>query len=274
MAKSILSPSAKTVLLRTAKLVLVFYLLLCTVLYFLQERLIFFPEKLDKNFGFIFSGPFNERFIKGTDGTPLHALLFKADSTKGLIFYLHGNAGSLNTWGVVANRYTALGYDVLMLDYRGYGKSEGRIRSEQQLFDDAQIAYNEAKKEYKEDNTVIIGYSIGTGIAAKLASENHPRRIILQAPYYSLTDMMKRRYPFIPTFLLKYGLQTVTYLKQCAAPVALFHGDADEVIPYTSSVWLKAECTAVDTLITLRGQGHDGMTDNRQYIEAIQKVLR
>jgi pimeloyl-ACP methyl ester carboxylesterase len=91
-----------------------------------------------------------------------------------LIFYLHGNAGSLNTWGEVAKRYTELKYDVFMLDYRGYGKSEGSIHSQKQFHEDIQMAYDEMKKTYKESNIVVLGYSIGTGPAAKLASLNHP----------------------------------------------------------------------------------------------------
>lgn len=269
-----LSVATKKLLLRTAKLLLALYLIICTALYFFQERFIFFPEKLDKGFKFAFSTPFEERYIKMADGISLHGLLFKADSAKGLIFYLHGNAGSLNTWGNVAGLYTSIGYDVFLLDYRGYGKSGGKIQNQQQLFDDVQTAYTEIRKSYEEDGIVIIGYSIGTDIAAKLASINHPRLLILQAPYYSLTNLMKYHYPVIPTFLLKYKMQTNEYLKQCTSPVILFHGDADEVIPYASSVRLKAEYKAVDTLITLRGLGHNGITENPQYVETVRKILQ
>ena len=142
------------------------------------------------------------------------------------------------------------------------------------MFDDVQTAYDELKKSYKEESIVIIGYSVGTGLAAKLASDKHPKLLIHQAPYYSLTDMMKHRYPVVPTFLLKYKLETAEYLKQCTSPVILFHGDADEVIYYGSSLKLKSECKNIDTLITLNGQGHNGITDNPQYIEALKKIVR
>jgi alpha-beta hydrolase superfamily lysophospholipase len=269
-----LTTSIKKLILRTAKIVFIFYTLLCIALYFLQEKLIFLPEKLEKDLKYSFAIPFDERTIQTTDGKLLNGLLFKADSSKGLIFYLHGNAGSLERWGAVAGRYTKLNYDVFMLDYRGYGKSEGSIQNQQQLFEDIQTAYNEVKKEYNETNIIIIGYSIGTGLAAKLASDNHPKRLILQAPYYSLTDMMKHRFPIIPTFLLRYKIETVQYLNRSKIPTVLFHGDADKVIYYGSSVKLKTDCKTVDTLITLAGEGHNGMTDNPQYIEAIQKLLQ
>lgn len=129
------------------------------------------------------------------------------------------------------------------------------------------------KKQYKEENIVVLGYSVGTGIAAEVAATNHPRLLILQAPYVRLTDMMKHNYPLIPTVLLKYKLPTSDYLKACKMPVALFHGNKDEVIPYNSSLELRKSLKPSDTLITLNGQGHNGMTDNPGYLKAISKIL-
>jgi hypothetical protein len=254
-------------------MLLIFYILICVVLYFIQEKLIFFPDKLDKNYKFLFAQPFEEVDIKTSGGNLLNGLLFKSDSTKGLVFYLHGNAGALNSWGEVGKLYTDLHYDVFILDYPGYGKSGGAINSQTQLFEDVQAAYNEIKKRYKEEQIVVLGYSIGTGLAAELASANYPRLLILQAPYYSLTDMMRHTYPFIPTFLLKYKFQTNKYLKDCKMPVVIFHGNQDEVIYYGSSLKLKKEMKGNDTLITLDGQGHNGITGNPAYIAAIRAIL-
>src|SRR5690606_15976768 len=123
---------------------------------------------------------FEEMYIKMEDGIPLHGLLFKTKASRGLIFYLHGNAGSLSSWGEVAKSYTDLHYDVFILDYRGYGKSGGFVNSEQQIFQDVQTAYNEIMKQYPEEKIVVLGYSIGTGPASKLAANNHPKLLILQ----------------------------------------------------------------------------------------------
>lgn len=265
--------TTKKIFLRTLKLLLIFYILICIGLYFFQEKLIFFPDKLDKKYKFSFGQPFEEVNIKSIDGNLLNGILFTTDNVKGLVFYLHGNAGALNSWGGVAKRYTDLHYDVFILDYPGYGKSGGSIKSQSQLFEDIQAAYNEMKKRYSEDKIVILGYSIGTGPAAKLASTNHPRLLILQAPYYNLTDMMRHTYPIIPAFLLKYKFKTNEYLKDCKMPVVIFHGNQDEVIYYGSSLKLKNELKDNDTLITLDGQGHNGITDNPQYIAAIKAIL-
>jgi len=266
--------TAKKILFRTIKVFIVLYVLICIVLYFFQEKLIFFPETLDKNYKFSFTQPFEELNVKTKQDNSLNGLLFKSLNSKGLIFYLHGNAGSLQNWGDVALRYTDLHYDVFILDYPGYGKSSGPIKNQTQLFDDVQVVYDEMKKRYSEDSIIVLGYSIGTGLAAKLASTNHPKLLILQAPYYSLTDLMRHTYPIIPTFLLKYKLKTNQYLKDCKMPVVIFHGNQDEVVYYGSSLKLKEELKSSDTLITLTHQGHNGMTDNPEYIAAIKTILK
>jgi len=242
-------------------------------LYVFQDKLIFFPQKLDKNYQFSFDQNFEEINIITEDGISLNGLLFKADSAKGLIFYLHGNAGSLSSWGNVAETYTELNYDVFILDYRGYGKSEGSISSQTQFYQDIQAVYNELKKKYSEENIIVLGYSIGTGPAAKLASVNNPGLLILQAPYFSLTDMMKHSFPIIPTSILKYKFATNEYIEDCSMPVVIFHGNEDEVIYYGSSLKLKEQFKQHDTLITLRGQGHNRMTYNEEYKTEIEKTL-
>lgn len=263
----------KKILLRILPGVFTLYILLCCGLYFFQEKLLFFPQKLGKDFRFEFDQPFAEQNIHMGDGTLLNGILFKADRSKGVILYLHGNGGCLASWGNVAQTYTGLNYDVFMLDYRGYGKSEGAMQGQAELFDDVQTVYTELKKHYSENNIIVLGYSIGSGPAAKIASANNPKLLILQAPYYSLTDMMRHTYSFIPTFILKYPLETNVYLKDCKMPVVIFHGTEDEVIYYGSSLKLQETFKPSDTLITLNGQRHNGMTGNPDYQTAIEKLL-
>ena len=215
----------RKLILQTLTIVLIGYVVICLLLFFIQEKLIFFPEKLAANFKFPFPEKFEEVTIPTADDKLLHGLLFAADSSKGLIFYLHGNAGSVHSWGDAAKRYTELNYDVFMLDYRGYGKSQGSIQSQSQFFADVQLAYDVMKKRYDESRIVVLGYSIGTGAATKIASANHPKLLILQAPYYSLVDVMRRAYPIIPTFLLKYRFETNKNIANCKMAVTIFLGD-------------------------------------------------
>lgn len=254
-------------------LILGVYVLVCLLLYANQESIIFLPGKLPSDYKFEFNQEFEEKSIRTEDGKVLNAVLFKANTSKGVIFYLHGNAGSIDSWGWVAQTYTNLNYDVFMLDYRGYGKSDGKIESEEQLFGDIQTAYNVLKKSYNEKDIVVLGYSVGTGLAAKVAADNNPNLLILQAPYYSLVDEMHQRFPFVPGFILKYKFQTHENLHRCNMPVIIFHGDQDEVISYRASQKLQQEFKPADQLITLPGQGHNGMTDSPAYQAELAKIL-
>lgn len=265
----------KKFLINTLKVVAILYITICVFLFFFQENLIFHPQKLSKNFKFEFERKFEELNIKTEDEIALNGLLFKADSSKGLVFYLHGNSGSLKGWGNIAKQYNNRHYDIFMIDYRGFGKSDGDIDGgEEQVFKDMQTVYDTLKLRYDENNIVVIGYSIGTGPAAKLAATNHPKQLILQAPYFSLTDMMKHEYPGVPTFILNYKFETNKYIGKCKTPITIFHGDKDQVIYYNSSVQLKALCKAGDKLITLQGLGHNGINDDERYLKELDLILK
>jgi len=249
------------------------YVLLRLLLFVFQEKLIFFPEKLDKDYQYSFDTNYEELTFKTKDGTMLNGLLFKCEKPKGLIFYLHGNGGSLRSWGELAPTYTQLNYDVFMLDYRGYGKSEGSISSEEQFFDDVQTAYSTLKIKYPENKTVVLGYSIGTGVAAQIAATNHPKLLILQAPYFSLVDLMQHTYPIIPTLILKYKFNTFQSVQNCKMPIVIFHGTNDEVIYYKSSLKLKKLFKAKDRLISLDNQMHNGISENPVYLQNLKNIL-
>lgn len=263
----------KKILIRFSLIVLSLYIILCGSFYFFQERFIFHPDTLDKNHIYRFNQDFEEIYIDTEDGLKLNGLLFKAREPKGLIFYLHGNAGSLDSWGTIAPLYTDLGYDVFILDYRGFGKSEGSIGSQEQLFSDIQMAYNRMKILYNEDNIIVLGYSIGTCAATWLASENKPYMLILQAPYYSLTGIIRSICPVIPRFLIKYKLETYSYIQECKMPIVIFHGDNDRVIDYSNSLWLKELLKPEDSFITLTGEGHNNITDNTYYRKTLTRLL-
>lgn len=258
----------------TISVFLSLYFIICILLYFFQEKVIFFPQKLADDYSFQFDN-FEEQYIKMKDGKILHGLLFKAETPKGLVYYLHGNAGSLAGWGAAAEIFTDLDYNVFMLDYRGYGKSEGAIESEIQLHQDIQSVYDHLINKYPENEMVVLGHSIGSGMAAKVAARNNPKLLILQAPLYSLPDLASRTTPFqiFPPFLTRYKFRTGKYVKESEMPVAVLHGDEDEIINYSSSLKLKQEFKPEDTLITLKGLGHNDFLFTLQYHNAIKKIL-
>lgn len=265
----------KKILIGVVVLLALAYLGICVALWFYQEKLIFHPHPLAADYAFNYPGKHEDITITSYDGNKLHGLLFKADTSKGFVFYLHGNAGALDTWGDIAPVYTKLGYDIFILDYRGFGKSEGSLHSEEQVYKDIQAAYDVLQQRYSEDSTVIIGYSIGTGPAAELAATNHPKQLILQAPYYSLTDLGEHMYPAItPHFLSRYKFETYKFVEQTKAPVAVFHGDKDNTIYYGSALKLKEHFKAGDTLFTLPEAGHGHLNENEDYQRELARILK
>lgn len=239
-----------------------------------QEKILFYPDKLPENYRFTFKSKVQEYNFKVDKKTYLNGLLFQSDSSKGLVFYLHGNAGCIDSWGNCADVYTANNYDLFILDYRGFGKSQGRISSEKQLYRDIQIVYDSLKTRYNEKNIVIVGYSIGTGLATHLAATNNPKTLILQAPYFNLPDLAHKYIKIIPSFLIRYKLRTNRYIKEVKCPVTIFHGNRDEVIYTGSSIKLKELFKQGDRLIILDGQKHNGMNDNEQFRAELKNILK
>lgn len=133
-------------------------------------------------------------------------------------------------WGKLAPTYTQLGYDVFMLDYRGYGKSEGKIASEAGLHQYMQTVYDYLKRMYTEKKIVILGHSMGTGLTARLATKNHPKQLILQAPYYSVADWVYYVLLSVDTTQIRSKLPTYQFFQQTTSPILLIHGDADQAI--------------------------------------------
>jgi fermentation-respiration switch protein FrsA (DUF1100 family) len=238
------------------------------------EQQLFPGAKPDQNFQFNFPGNFNDLKIETRDGYKLNGLLFKAKRSKGLIFYLHGSNDALNVWGKIAPVYTDLNYDLFMLDYRGYGKSEGKVTSESQLYSDVQTVYNNLKLTYPESKIIVIGQSVGTGPAAMLAAVNNPKKLILQAPYYSLPDWIHNVVPDVDTSNMKYQFRNYEFLQKTKASIIIFHGDADNAIYSGSSQKLSLFFKRGDKLFFLKGEGHNDFTKNKDYLEKLKEILK
>ena len=249
------------------------YILLCSGLYFQQNELIFRPEVLAADFRFNFPQSFREVNVP-VDGANLNALHFTVAQPRGVVLFFHGNAGSLRRWGEVAESLTHRGYDLLAFDYRGYGKSSGKIKTERQLHDDADRVYAYVRERYAAENIIVYGRSLGSGIAAQLAVRHTPKMLILETPYFSLKDLTATFYPYVPGFLLKFPLRTDLALPQVKSPVYLIHGTRDAVVPYSSSERLLPLIASTKEMVTIPGGEHNGLRLTPTYNAALDRFLR
>lgn len=250
------------------------YLLISTMLYLLQEKLIFLPSKLPLDYTYSFTQPFEEINLTAPDGALLNGIHFKQKQPEGVIVYFHGNAGDLTRWGNIALFFVEKRYDVIIMDYRTYGKSTGKL-SEEALFRDAQLFYEYALKHYDESGITLYGRSLGTGIATWVASNNTPFRLILETPYYSLLDLGQNRFPYLPVqWFLKYPLKTYEYISAVNCPIAFFHGTEDKVVPYDSGIKLfKSVPVDRNSFYSIKGGQHNNLQEFQAYRDGIQEIL-
>jgi pimeloyl-ACP methyl ester carboxylesterase len=250
-----------------------FYVLVLLLLYFAQERLIFHPSKIAPDFKFQFRIPFEEKILE-VDGLKVHSLLFRPEDSRGLIVYFHGNAGSLDGWGDMAEELASrTRTSVWIVDYPGFGKSEGSITSEAQLHEVARALMDAALIETKgsTDQILIYGRSIGAGLAVKLAADVEPKLLILETPYMSLTSLAKMVFPWVPSSLLRYKFPIDQWILNVKCPIYIIHGDADEVIPYEQGRRL-AELSHAN-FTTVVGGHHNNLGSHRQYWDFIDMAL-
>ncbi len=264
----------KKILKSLVILIVILVVLAFSYLYQKQEELIFHPTKLEQSHRFDFDIPFEERSFTTNDGVALNGVHFKVPEPKGLVFYLHGNSGSIQDYLGSAYAFTKEGYDVFIYDYRGFGKSEGEINGEKLLFKDNQFVYDTLLGEYAEKDIIVVGYSIGSGMAAKLASTNNPQQLFLLAPYHNFIALVKLWNKYTPTFLLKYRFETDQYLKGFKKPITIFHGEDDTLIPSNQSLQLKAIYPQKVQAIILPNQGHVGIEGNELFQTVIKDLLK
>ncbi|MCH5689925.1 lysophospholipase [Niabella sp. W65] len=159
----------------TILIILAVYVGISIAIYYLQEYFLFKPEKLPRDFQFFYENQqVDEYNLETHDGAVVNGLHFKTTQPRGVVLYLKGNSKSIKGWGKFAVDFTRHGYDVIMFDYRGFGKSTGR-RSQKAIQQDLQMIYNEIKKKVEEKYIILYGRSLGSGFATKLASVNNPR---------------------------------------------------------------------------------------------------
>ena len=224
-----------------------------------QERILFEPTPLDADEPLVDDPDVFERWID-VPGARLSCAHFKRPDPRGVVFFLHGNSGNLRDRLVDLDSFRDVNFDVVMFDYRGYGKSSGRIESEEQLRLDVRAVWDAYAPQFEGKRIVIAGQSLGTalaaGLGAELCAEGHaPDLTLLVSPYSSMRALAVELYPWVPHQVLRYPLQTLEHASRLSGPLVLIHGDKDELIGIHHSHALRSAVPAAE-LHCLEGAGH------------------
>ena len=233
--------------------------------YFLQDQLIFHPQPAA---ALELRGA-ESRFIEAADGTRLHAWHVRGSP---LVLYFGGNAEDVSFMAARASAM-APGAGWLLVDYRGYGASEGKP-SERALVSDALAWYDFAKASFPEQEIAVFGRSLGSGVAVQLAAARPVSRVVLVAPYDSLVGVARHHYPFLPVrWLLRHRFDSAGAAPQIRAPLLCLVAERDEVIPVVHSKGLYDAWAGPKRWVELRGAGHNSTDEAPAFREAIKEFL-
>jgi hypothetical protein len=259
-------------------LVVVGYTGLLAFLFLFQERLIYFPTRAWIATPGDIGLPYEEVWLETADGVKLSGWLIPlrqgqakaVNSARGVVLFLHGNGGNISHRLGSLELFHRLGLSILIIDYRGYGQSEGSP-GEQGTYLDAEAAWRYLVEEQQipANQIIVFGESLGGGVAAWLAQTHAPRGLILVSAFTSVPDMGAQVYPFLPVRLLaRVHYNTLARLPEIHCPVLIVHSRDDEVVPYSHGQQLFAAANAPKEFLEIRGGHNEGLMISAAQYEA------
>jgi pimeloyl-ACP methyl ester carboxylesterase len=260
---------------RWLRIIVLIYCIIGIALYYLQERFLFHPEKLSNAYVYHFDVPFEEVNIPINETDTVNMIKFfpKDSVRKGVVIYYHGNRQNIERYAKFAGNFTKHGYEVWMEDYPGFGKSTGE-RTEKKMYEQAMQVQKMAAAKYGKDSIIIYGKSLGTGIAAYVASQSNNKRLILETPYYSIPSLFICYAPIYPNSkMCTYKIPTNEFLADVNYPVTIFHGTDDWEIPYRNAVRLKKVLKPGDEFITIDKGIHNNLNDFPLFHQKLDSLL-
>ncbi|HPN69363.1 MAG TPA: alpha/beta hydrolase [Saprospiraceae bacterium] len=231
------------------------------------------PEVLEKDYTFHLNYPFEEINIKTPDGAELNGLWMPIQNAKATILYFHGNRDNLVRWVEIAQQYKKYGTNVLVVDYRSYGKSTGKV-TEENLLQDAILWYDKAILLGDNKKIILFGRSLGTGFAIYVAHQKKVAGLILETPFTSMVEVIDAHAPYFIAKRTELKLKNVDFLSEIKVPTIIFHGTADEVIPY--EIGRKVD-SLIDqeyaTMITIPSGGHNNLGNHTEYWRSLDQWM-
>lgn len=215
-------------------------------------------------------------------GARLHGWYFRAEGqeARGTVIYFHGNGGNVSYVVWMGTAYARRGFDALLFDYRGYGRSEGEVTDERGIYEDADAAYDYVVRERgaRAERLVLHGQSLGTTAAADLAARRECGAVVLESGLSSAREMAGVVLPWLPRFargLTRNKFDSAAKLAGVRRPVLVIHGDRDEVIPVSQGRALYEAAAGPKRLLVFEGAAHNDLAvvAGPKYMNAVAEFL-
>lgn len=248
------------------------YTLVCSYIYLGQESLLFANKPVAIDYQYTFKGDVEDVWYDRPGDARLHGVRFNKGGAKGLIIYFHGNAGNNGYSERFIEAYTARDYEVLGYDYREFGKSSGEM-SEAAFYGDALAVYDAEQKNFAPQNITLVAWSFGSTQAAYVAANREVARVVMFAPMASILDIGQRYYPFLPEFISNYPFRTDLLFEKIKAPVSIYHGSEDTIVPIESSLLLLNHFKASDSYMRVEGATHLDIPYRPEVWEELEAIL-
>jgi fermentation-respiration switch protein FrsA (DUF1100 family) len=239
----------------------------------LLDSLLYFPSRLVAETPADAGLSFRDLAMETEDGERLHGWWIGGRKPSlGHILLCHGNAGNVGDRIVHASLLSAAGFDVLLFDYRGYGRSSGRPR-EDGLHRDARAARSVLRSQDGVDESLVfyLGESLGGAVALALALESPPKGLILQSAFTSVRDMARLHYPFIPPVVVPDAYPSLRLIRKLRTPLLVLHGELDDIVPLSNGQILFDAAPGRKEMRVFPGLGHNDLVPlaGAAYAEAI-----
>jgi pimeloyl-ACP methyl ester carboxylesterase len=231
----------------------------------LIRQFLYYPARLRRDAPLpAYAADAREIFVTSSAGDEIHGLYWPAESGRPTLLYLHGNAQSVYEWAMVRPELAPLDCGLLLIDYPGYGKSSGKP-TEDGLYAAAQAAYQWLvyDQHVAADQIVVLGKSLGGGVATELASTQPIAGLILESTFCSVVHVAKKLYPFVPAGMIfkTERFDSLDRIPTIGAPTLVVHGDCDELIPAAQGQTLFDAAGEPKSLYMVPGAGHNNVAD-------------
>lgn len=253
------------------------WLILSIMLYVFQSGYIYFPARELIATPANIQLPYEDILLKTDDGFVIHGWFVPYQDARNTIVFFHGNAGNISHRLDTIQMFHKTGANIFIIDYRGYGKSEG-TPTEEGTYKDALAAwhYLTVERHIPSGQIIISGRSLGGAIAAWLATQTHPAALILESTFVSVVNMGKKYYPYLPVELLaRIRYPTIDRIALVTSPVMIVHSINDEIIPYEQGRELFKKANSPKEFLGIRGGHNDGFLVSRnKYINGLESFIQ